>query len=60
MIALLWMTNPLWEGVIAPAILVTLGYWARPRVERFLDDLDDFDMVAWEARRRPYDWRDEQ
>jgi len=40
MIALLWMLNPLWEGFIAPAILISIGYWMRPRLERWYADLD--------------------
>jgi predicted alpha/beta hydrolase family esterase len=50
MIALLWMLNPLWEGVIAPLILFVVGYWSRPRIERWIERVEEAD------ERRPYDW----
>jgi len=39
MMALLWMTNPLWEAVIAPGLLIFAGWWMR-------------DLVGWVYRRR--------
>jgi len=32
MMALLWMTNPLWEAVIAPGLLIFAGWWMRDLV----------------------------
>ena len=64
--ALLWMVNPIWEGLVAPLILVLAGYWARPRIERFfvkVDEIDRLNRVRFpdppshvRPMREPYDW----
>jgi len=64
--ALLWMVNPIWEGLIAPLILVLAGYWARPRIEQFfakVDEIDRLNRVRFpdppshvRPMREPYDW----
>ena len=52
MIAVLYMTNPLWQFVIAPLALVGFGYWLRGALDR------------WDSRSpvapSPYDWADEE
>ena len=45
MLGLLWMINPLWEGVITPMLLIGFGWWVRPRVEHLE-----------RQAHRPYDW----
>lgn len=70
MIALLWMVSPIWEAVIAPVVLITVGYWARPRVEEWLDRLDEHcpDTATRDYPRTshvralpvPYDWANEE
>lgn len=37
-VALLWMVNPLWELLLAPGLLVGLGWWLRGK---HIDDTDD-------------------
>ena len=37
--------NPLWEWVIGPTALVTLGYCARPPLERWMDREEEKDRV---------------
>ena len=49
MIALLWMVNPLWQLILAPGLLVALGWWLRGVA-------DDQDVDT----RRPYDWQNEE
>jgi hypothetical protein len=51
-IAVLYMTNPLWQFIIAPLALIGIGYWLRGAVDR------------WESRNSvtpgPYDWANEE
>jgi len=65
----MWMVNPLWEGFISPLLLLGIGYWARPRVERLLDRMDercpdtatqDYPRTSHvRALPMPYDWAKE-
>lgn len=52
MIALLSITNPLWDFVIAPLALIGIGYWLRGALDR------------WDSRSPvapgPYDWANEE
>ena len=48
MIAVLYMTNPLWQFIIAPLALIGIGYWLRGAVDR----LDSRNPVT----PGPYDW----
>jgi hypothetical protein len=52
MIAVLYMTNPLWQFVIAPLALIGFGYWLRGALDR------------WDSRSpvtpAPYDWANEE
>ena len=52
MIAVFQMTNPLWQFIIAPVILVGFGYWLRGALDR----LDSRSPVA----PGPYDWANEE
>ena len=52
MIAVLYMTNPLWQFIIAPLALVGFGYWLRGALDRY----DSRNPVA----PSPYDWADEE
>ncbi len=38
MIAVLYMTNPLWQFIIAPVALAGFGWWLRGRVDRYDSD----------------------
>ena len=50
--AVLYMTNPLWQFVIAPLALVGIGWWLRGAFDR------------WDSRSPvppgPYDWANEE
>jgi len=52
MIAIFYMTNPLWQFNIGPFILIAIGYWLRGALDR------------WESRSPdtpgPYDWANEE
>ena len=52
MIAVLYMTNPLWQFVIAPLALVGICWWLRGAFDR------------WDSRSPvppgPYDWANEE
>ena len=52
MIAVLYMTNPLWQFIIAPFALIGIGYWLRGALDR----LDSRSPVT----PRPYDWANEE
>jgi hypothetical protein len=54
MIALLWIVNPIWQ-IISPLILLGIGYWLRPRVEKFLDDCDE---IMPDTARKKYNKND--
>lgn len=66
MLALLFMVNPIWQVVIAPLILLTIGYWARPRVEAWLARIDEIERLGRryqtppshvrKVENGPYDW----
>ena len=74
MLGLLFMVNPIWQVVVAPLILLTIGYYARPRVEAWLARMDEIDRInrrfrppASHVRRvedngddGPYDWSAEE
>ena len=49
MIALLWMVNPLWQLILAPGLLVALGWWLRG-----VADSPNHDAPS------PYDWQNEE
>jgi hypothetical protein len=54
MIALMCMTNPMWEWIIAPLLLigigVAFGYWLR-----IADETEKKSL----GRPKPYDWEQE-
>jgi len=52
MIAVLQMTNPLWEFLVAPGIFISIGYGLRALIDR-LDSPNAVSPV-------PYDWADEE
>lgn len=52
MIAVLYMTNPLWQFVIAPFALIGVGYWLRGALDR----LDRRNSVT----PRPYYWTNKE
>ena len=52
MIAVFYMTNPLWQFVIAPLALVGIGWWLRGALDRS----DSRSPVT----PGPYDWADEE
>jgi hypothetical protein len=49
MIALLSMTNPLWDFVIGPLALVGFGWWLRGR-SRDADPLGPYDLTEEDYR----------
>jgi hypothetical protein len=49
MIALLWMVNPLWQLILAPGLLIALGWWLRG-----VADSPHHDAPS------PYDWQNEE
>ncbi|MBT4072354.1 MAG: hypothetical protein HOE75_01530 [Chloroflexi bacterium] len=52
MIAVLYMTNPMWQFIIGPFTLIGIGYWLRGALDR------------WDSRSPvtpgPYDWNNEE
>ncbi len=49
MIALLSMTNPLWEFIIGPFIFIALGWKARSLIDRYSTvTLKDYDVTEEE------------
>ena len=40
MIALFCMSNPLWEWIIAPMALMSLGWWGRELLDDWLNEED--------------------
>ena len=52
MIAVLYMTNPMWQFNIGPFTLIGIGYWLRGALDR------------WDSRSPvtpgPYDWNNEE
>ena len=52
MIAVFYMTNPLWQFVIAPLALVGIGWWLRGALDRS----DSRSPVT----PGPYDWANEE
>jgi hypothetical protein len=52
MIAVLYMTNPLWQFVIAPLAFIGIGYWLRGALDRW----DRHSPVT----PGPYDWANEE
>ncbi len=46
MTALFYMLNPLWEFLIAPGLLIAVGWWLH-------------DLQPSPEPRRPYDWAQE-
>ena len=49
MIALLSMTNPLWNFIIGPVALVGFGWWLRGR-SRDADPLGSYDLTEEDYR----------
>ena len=49
MLALLMMTNPMWEFLIGPLALLGIGYWLRGLMDgpvaRWLDRMDEIDRL---------------
>ena len=52
MIAVFYMTNPLWQFIIAPLALVGFGWWLRGALDRS----DSRSPVT----PGPYDWANEE
>ena len=52
MIAIFYMTNPLWQFIIGPFILIGIGYWLRGVLDRL--DRRSPDTPG------PYDWANEE
>ena len=52
MIAVFYMTNPLWQFVIGPLALAGFGWWLRGALDRY----DSHNPVT----PGPYDWANEK